>query len=312
MRFVFVGAGAVGGFYAALLARKGLDVGVVARGAHLDAIRRGGIRVESEAVGSFSVPVAAERDPARFGPADVVVLAVKTYSNAGALPLVLPLLGPDTTVLTLQNGVDSAEEVAAAVGEVRTIAGATYVATGIEAPGVIRHTGSYRRIVMGECFGTEAAVSERVQRVAEAMSGADIEMETVPDARVSLWEKFIYLAPFAAITAASRQPIGPIWADADGRETFLAAVGETEAVARATGIAVAPDIFQRVERHTASLPPDVRSSMLIDLTHGKPLELDSLPGSVVRRGRAAGVPTPRMQTMLAVLRPFAAGATSQK
>jgi 2-dehydropantoate 2-reductase len=137
-------------------------------------------------------------------------------------------------------------------------------------------------------------------------------LETVPDARVSLWEKFIYLAPFASVTAASRQPIGPIWADADGRETFLAAVGETEAVARATRIAVAPDIFQRVERHTASLPPDVRSSMLIDLTHGKPLELDSLPGSVVRRGRAAGVPTPRMQTMLAVLRPFAAGATSQK
>jgi len=308
MHFTIIGAGAVGGFYAAMLARAGVDVSVIARGPHLEAIRRDGLRIQSAAVGDVTAAVRAESDPARIGAVDVVILAVKTYSNSGALPLIRPLLGPDTTVLTLQNGVDSAEEVAAVAGETRTIAGATYIATGVEAPGLIRHTGSYRRIVMGECFGPPAAeVSERVRRIAGAMSMADIQLETVPDARVALWEKFIYLAPFAAVTASARRPIGPIWADADGRETFLGSVAETEAVARATGIAIAADIRERTERHTATLPPDVRSSMLIDLTQGKPLELDSLPGSVVRRGGALGVPTPRMQTMLAMLRPHKDG-----
>lgn len=310
MHVVFIGAGAVGGFYAAMLSRAGVKASVVARGRHLEAIRRDGIRIESQTVGSFSAPVNAESDPAQIGQADLVVLAVKTYSNAGALPLIAPMLGPDSVVLTLQNGVDSAEEVASAAGRPRTIAGATYIATGIEAPGVIRHTGAYRRIVMGECFDPAAVVSDRVTRLAATLAQADIEVETVPDVRIALWEKFIYLAPFAAITAAARQPIGPIWADPHGRETFLACVTETEAVARATGIAVAADIYDRTERHTATLPPDVRSSMLIDLTHQKPLEVDSLPGSVVRRGRERGVETPRMQTLLAALQPHKAGVRS--
>lgn len=307
MRIVFIGAGAVGGFYAALLTRAGVDACVVARGAHRDAIARDGLRIESAAVGSFSARLPAEEDPAQLGAADVVVLAVKTYSNEGALPLIAPLVGPETVVLTLQNGVDSAEQVAGAVGEARTIAGATYVATGIEAPGVIRHTGEYRRIVMGECFGAPAHVSPRVRRLGEVLATADIEVETVADVRIALWEKFIYLAPFAAITAGTRQPIGPVWSDPDARATFLGCVAETEAVARATGIDVGADVLARVERHTASLPPDVRSSMLIDLSAGKPLEVDSLPGSVVRRGREVGVDTPRMQALLAVLRPLAAG-----
>jgi len=308
MHIGFVGAGAVGGFYAALLARAGEQVSVVARGAHLDAIRRAGIRIESESVGSFAAPVRAETDPGRIGPVDVVVFAVKTYSNVSALPLIPPLQGPETVVLTLQNGVDSAEEVAAVAGDTHTIAGATYVATGLEAPGLIRHTGTHRRVVLGECTGeTHSVVSDRVRRIAEAMAAADITAEPVADVRVALWEKFIYLAPFAAVTAASRRSIGPVWKEPSGQAVFMGAVAEVEAVARASDVAVAEDIRSRIETHTAALPADTRSSMFIDLMQGKPIELESLPGSVVRRGWAAGVRTPIMTTLYAVLKPFEHG-----
>ncbi|MEZ5319005.1 MAG: 2-dehydropantoate 2-reductase [Vicinamibacterales bacterium] len=307
MHFAFVGAGAVGGFYAALLARAGSRVSVVARGAHLDAIRRDGIRIASEFVGDFAAPVGAEADPAAIGPVDVVVFAVKTYDNATALPLIAPMLGPDTVVLTLQNGVDSAGEVAAVVGEARTLAGPTYIATAIEAPGLIRQTGSHRRIVFGECFGARAAASPRVAAIVQAMLAADIQAEAVADARVPIWEKFIYLAPFAAFTGAARTPIGPIWSHPAARAAFLDAVGEVEAVARASGVAVAPDMRARITAYVESIPPTTRSSLLIDLAQGRRIEVESLAGSVVRRGEAAGVPTPRMAALYAVLQPHAAG-----
>lgn len=303
MKFVVIGAGAVGGYYAALLARAGEDVSVIARGAHRDAIRGRGMQIKSSAVGDFIAPMRAESDPAAIGPADVVVVAVKTYDNVTALPLIAPLLGPQTTVLTLQNGVDSAEEVEAVAGRARTIAGATYIATAIDGPGVIVQTGSHRRIVFGECFDAAADVSPRVRAIETAMKAADIHAEAVPDSRVPIWEKFIYLAPFAAFTGAARLPIGPIWADAEGRPAFMAAVAEVEAVARASGIAVAPDMLAKIEAYIESIPPTTRSSLLIDLSQGKRIEVESLAGSVVRRGRAAGVPTPIMRGLYAALRP---------
>ena len=303
MKFVIIGAGAVGGYYAALLARTGQDVSVIARGAHRDAIRARGMQIISTAVGDFVAPMRAESDPAAIGPADVVVVAVKTYHNDSALPLIAPLLGPQTTVLTLQNGVDSAEEVEAVAGRARTIAGATYIATAIDGPGVIRQTGSHRRIVFGECFDAGPEVSPRVRAIETTMKAADIHAEAVADARVPIWEKFIYLAPFAAFTGAARLPIGPIWADPEGRPAFMAAVAEVDAVARKSGIAVAADLLSKIEAYVESIPPTTRSSLLIDLSQGKRIEVESLAGSVVRRGREVGVPTPIMRGLYAALRP---------
>jgi 2-dehydropantoate 2-reductase len=306
MHIAVIGAGAVGGYYGAMLARSGQQVSFVARGAHLDAIRERGLRIESESVGSFTVTAAAESDAARIGPVDLVLFTVKTYDNGAALRQIPALLRDDTVVLTLQNGVDSAGEVASVAGETRTIAGATYIATAVEAPGLIRQTGSHRRIVFGECFGdAAAAASARVQAIAQVMTAADIHAEAVADARVPIWEKFVYLAPFAAFTGAARLPIGPIWEDADGRANFLAAVEEVEAVARASGVAIAVDLRQRIETYTATIPPTTRSSLLIDLSQGKRIEIESLAGSVVRRGAALGVPTPRMAALYAVLKPHA-------
>jgi 2-dehydropantoate 2-reductase len=311
MHFAFVGAGAVGGYYGAMLARAGSRVSFIARGAHRDAIASKGITVLSEAVGDFTANAAAETDPARIGPVDVAILATKTYDNPTAIPLLRPLVGPATTVLTLQNGVESVEEVSAVVGEAATIGGSTYIATAIEGPGVIRQTGSHRRIVLGECHGTMKAVSDRVSRIEAEMKAADIHAEAVVDAREAIWEKFTYLAPFAAVTGAARLPIGPLWADPDAREVFLAAVEEVAAVARAHGIAIPADRRQRVEAYANKLPPSTRSSLLIDLQHCKRIEVEALQGSVVRRGRNVGVPTPIMAALYAVLKPYVNGPIGQ-
>jgi len=237
----------------------------------------------------------------------VVLYAVKTYDNATALPMLTPLLGPSTVVVTLQNGVDSPDEVAAVVGADRVLGGPTYIATAIGAPGFIEQTGLHRRIVFGEVFGPRTAVSPRVQAIADAMAKADIQAEPQADARVPMWEKFIYLAPFAAFTGAARLPIGPLWSVPVIRQQFLDAVLEVERVARAEGVAVPGGVLDRVIAYVDALPAGTRSSLLIDLQLGKRTELESLAGSVVRRGKAAGVPTPIMAALYSVLRPHAAG-----
>lgn len=306
MKICFIGAGAVGGYYGAMLARAGYDVSCVARGAHGDAIRAGGLRVVGP-LGDFTARMPAETDPARIGPVDAVVFSVKTYDNAAAIPLIVPLLGPQTTVLSLQNGVDSAEDIAAVIGDRAVIGGATYIATAIEAPGVIRQTGTHRRIVFGEYFAPAAGITPRVRALVEALTAADIQAEPVADVRPAIWEKFSYLAPFAAFTGASRLPMGPLWADAFTRGRFLDAVMEVSAVAAAHGIRLPDDHRARVLAYAEKLPASTRSSLLIDLSQGKRIEVEALQGSVVRRGARVGVPTPIMAALYAVLKPHAGG-----
>ena len=309
MRFTFIGAGAVGGFYGALLARKGYDVSFVARGAHREAIAREGLRVDGP-LGDVTVKVRAESDPAKLGPTDVVVMAVKTYDNATAIPMIKPLMGPNTVVLPLQNGVDSAEDIAGVVGEPATLGGSTYIATAIEAPGFIRQTGTHKRIVFGEYFGARDHVSDRVHAIADAMRSSEIDAEPVADARPAVWEKFTYLAPFAAFTGASRLPIGPLWADEQIRPVFIEAVNEVRSVAAAYDIPLAPDHLDKINTYVARLPPSTRSSLLIDLSQGKRIEVEALQGSVVRRGKKKGVATPIMGALYAVLKPHVNGPAS--
>lgn len=307
MHIAVVGAGAVGGYYGAKLARSGQKVSFLARGTHLRAIRQRGLMIWSP-LGDFVVRPQAEDDPAAIGPVDLVLLATKTYDNATALPMLAPLVGPSTVVMTLQNGVDSVDEVAAVVGQDRVLGGPTYVATALSLPGLIEQTGTHRRIVFGEAFGERSQVSDRVREVAAILSSADIQAEPVADARVPLWEKFIYLAPFAAFTGAARLPIGPLWGDPPIREQFLLAVQEVERIARAEGVTLADGVLDRVITYVDALPATTRSSLLIDLQMGKRIELESLAGSVVRRGAAAGVPTPIMAGLYAVLRPWGKGS----
>lgn len=307
MKISFVGAGGVGGYYGAMLARAGHDVSFIARGRHLDAIKQHGLRIVGP-LGDFRVNTPASSSPADIGPVDYVVFTVKTYDNKTAIPLLAPMLGPRTTVLTLQNGVDSSEEIATAIGEKNVIGGCTYVATAIETPGVIRQTGTHRRIVLGEYFDAKRQPSGRVQALADAMVGADIQAEPVADVRHAVWEKFTYLAPFAAFTGAARLPIGPLLEGGESQPVFMDAVMEVAQVAKAYGAKMPDDHHARVLEYLSKLPPSTRSSLLIDLSQGKPIEVEALQGSVVRRGARVGVPTPIMSALYAVLRPHAGGA----
>jgi 2-dehydropantoate 2-reductase len=306
MRFAIFGSGAVGGYYGAKLAQHGHDVTFIARGDHLRAIRERGLEIRSP-LGDFVVEAPAESDTTRVGPVDVVIFAVKSYANDAAIPMLPPLVGDATAVLTLQNGVESAAQIAAVIGERATMAGATYVATAIEGPGLIVQTGTHRRIVFGEVFGDRSDVSERVARIRDVMVGCDILAEAVADARGPIWEKFVYLAPFAGFTGAARLPIGPLRAEPATRTLFLASSREVEDVARAEGVTLPDDINANLSSYIDAIPASTRSSLLIDLQQGKPIEVEALHGSVVRRGQAVGVPTPIMATLYALLKPYEHG-----
>lgn len=307
MRFSILGSGAVGGYFGAKLVRAGHDVTFIARGEHLAAIRARGLEIRSPMLGDFTVQARAEEDTARVGTVDVVIVAVKAYDNSTALPRIAPMIGPETTILPLQNGVDSPGDLAALYGEGPVVGGVTYVATALAAPGVIEQTGTHRRIVFGEVFGTLPRMSERISAIREALAGSDILAEAVGDGRVPIWEKFIFLVSLAGFTGASRLPIGPLWADPVIRERFLESCREIERLARAEGVPVAPDVVDRISAYVAGIPGSMRSSLLIDLSQGKRIEVEALQGSVVRRGLRAGVPTPIMSTLYAVLRPHAGG-----
>jgi len=306
MRFAIVGSGAVGGYYGARLARAGHDVTFLARGAHLAAIRERGLEIRSP-LGDFVCRAAAAGDPREVGTVDVVLFAVKAYDNDTALPMLPPLLDLKTLVLSLQNGVDSIDLLAGVVGEPRVVAGPTYIATELASPGLIIQTGVHRRIVFGEVFGDRTRVSDRVQQLKDVLAAADIQVEAVADGRVPLWSKFAYLAPFAGFTGAARLPIGPLWAQPGFQPLFLEAVGEVAAIARAEGVVLPPALAADVTAYISSIPPSTRSSLLIDLQAGKRIEIEALPGSVVRRGRAAGVPTPIMAALYTVLKPYEGG-----
>jgi 2-dehydropantoate 2-reductase len=308
MRFAILGSGAVGGYYGAKLARAGHDVSFVARGAHLAALRARGLEIRSQMLGDFTVNARAEEDTSRIGPVDLVIVAVKAYDNASALPMVEPLLGPSTTILPLQNGVDTANELAERFGEQPVLGGVTYIATALVSPGVIEQTGTHRRIAFGEVFGTLPRMSDRVTAIHQAFAGADITSEPVEDGRVPIWEKFIFLVSLAGFTGASRLPIGPLLDDPSIKLRFLDGCREIEALARAEGVLVAPDIIDRISSYVAGIPGSMRSSLLIDLSQGKPIEVEQLHGSVVRRAEKLGVPVPITSTLYAVLKPWAAGA----
>ena len=308
MRIAVLGSGAVGGYYGAKLARAGHDVTLIARGAHLEAIRSRGLEIRSPQVGDFTVRCRAEEHTTSVGAVDLAIVAVKAYDNPTALPMLRPLVGENTSVLPLQNGVDSVREVAAVAGESHVLGGTTYIATALTAPGVIEQTGVHRRVVFGEAFGELPRLSARVAAIHEAFSGADIQSEAVVDGRVPIWEKFIFLVAVAGFTGASRLPIGPLWADPVSRSVMLDACREIERLARAEGVPVAEDVIARIDQYLSALPPTMRSSLLIDLSQGKRIEVEALQGSVVRRAEAKGVAVPILSTLYAVLKPHAAGA----
>ena len=308
MRFAILGSGAVGGYFGAKLARAGQDVTFIARGAHLEAIRARGLEVRSAKLGDFVVRAGAESDTALVGPVDVAIVSVKAYDNATALPMLTPLIGPETVVLTLQNGVDSVDEVAAIVGEGHVLGGTTYVATALEGPGLIVQTGVHRSIIFGEVFRLSGAITPRVQAIADVLAAADIQVTPVADARVPIWDKFVYLVAFSGFTGASRLAIGHIWKYPHVQEMFYATSREIAAIAKAEGVTISANRFDTLKEYMENLPPTTRSSLLIDLEQGKRIEVEALQGAAVRRAKKHDLPTPIVSTLYAVLKAWEGGA----
>ncbi|ROP83958.1 ketopantoate reductase [Stella humosa] len=298
MRIVVVGAGGVGGYFGAVLARGGQDVTFVARGAHLAAMQANGLSIESPS-GAFAIrPVKATDDPAAIGPVDIVLFAVKLYDMETAAAALKPLVGPGTVVIPLQNGIDAATIVGRAVGAAHVAAGVAYISALVERPGVVRHNALLARLAYGPL---EASQQAPLAAFKAACDAAGLDTTLTDDPRRVVWEKFLFLASMSGMTALTRHSIGPIRTNPATRAMMMESLAETAAVAAALGVRLPGDQPERVLAQMDAMPEAARASMLVDLERGRPLELPWLSGAVARLGSANGVPTPVHRAIVAAL-----------
>lgn len=290
MKIAIVGAGGVGGYYGAVLARAGHDVTALARGDHLSAIRDGGIEVLQPDGNRFTAPVQATDQPGSLAGADLAVVAVKSYSLPELAPALARLGRGGTTILPLLNGVDITQRlVDQGVPAVSLLAGLTYISAARVAPGQIERRSEFQRIVLGEPDG---GASDRAVRVSDAFSATDIDVRVSADMETELWRKLVFIATLAAACGLARGPVGVV-RDAPLGATLLArAAAEVVAVARARGVRVDEDEGESVVQRIQGLDPALRPSFLLDLEAGGPTELDILSATISRLGSEAGVPTP--------------------
>lgn len=305
MKIAVMGSGGVGGFYGARLANAGCEVSFVARGAHLEAMRAHGLTVENETQGDIHVPrVKVTDDPATIGPVDLVLIAVKLWDTEKAARAVKPLIGPDTGVLSLQNGVIKDDILRRELGASVLMGGVAYVATAVARPGVIRQTGTLQRLVFGEYDGRRSA---RAEAFLEALLRAGIQAELSDDIRRTLWEKYVFLVGLSGTTACIRLPIGPIRENPQTRAFLLDVMKETVAVGRAHGVNLPEDYARERLAFADTVYPDMTSSLHHDLERGSRLEVEWLSGGVVQLGKAVGVPTPLNRAVWDVLALHAEG-----
>ena len=304
MRIAIMGSGGVGGYVGARLAAAGQNVTFIARGAHLAAMRRDGLAVRSARGDARIQPAQASDDAAAVGPVDLVIFAVKRYDTESAARATRPLVGPQSGVVTFQNGVDAPATLIEALGAAPVIGGVAKIAAVIAEPGVIQHTGTMAEFAFGELDGTR---SERVAALAEALEAAGVDHEVSSDIWRDIWAKMAFLSTFAGLTSLMRLPIGPIRDDADARAMLRAGLEEALAVARAKGVALPDDFAARTLAQCDRLPYEMKSSMLQDLERGRRLELPWLSGAIVRLGQELGVPTPTHSFITTALKLHAAG-----
>ena len=304
MRIAVVGAGGVGGGYGAALAKAGADVTFIARGAHLAAMKSKGLRVTGGRGETHLVPTQATDDPAVVGPVDYVLFCVKLWDVESAGRHIKPMIGPNTAVIPLQNGIDAAERLAPILGEKVVMGGVAQIGAHIAEPGVIRQVGTFMRMVFGEIDGSTSA---RGQALHDMCLKAGFEATVSDRILTELWMKFILLATNASVTALARLPIGKLRDDPDMGPQIVAAYKEVIDVGRARGIALPADALNRIKAANAGLPADLMASMAVDLVRGNRIELPWLGGKVVEMGRTLGVPTPVHALMYAALKPYVMG-----
>jgi 2-dehydropantoate 2-reductase len=305
MRITVLATGAVGGYFGARLAAAGHDVFFIARGANRDAIRTRGLKIESVLGDLLLESPNVTDDPAEIGPVDIVLFAVKLWDTEQAARQSLPLIGPQTRVIPLQNGIDGPDRIASILGADVVVPGSAYIATVLSSPGVVTHTSPFARMVVGRSDGRPDAPLKAFTDAAGA-AGIDITLSDTIDRE--RWQKFVFLVGLSGATASTRMPLGPILKDPDTRALFHDLMREAVLVARAKGVALADDFADDRLKFGEGSPPSFKASMLHDLERGNRLELDWLSGYVVRLGRELGVATPANEAVYKMLKLHRMGA----
>ena len=309
MKIMIMGTGGVGGYYGGLLAQQGNEVTFIARGAHLFAIRQDGLKVKS-VHGDFTVnPANATDDPAKVGPVDLILFCVKTYHTENAAQAILPAVGPQTVVMSLQNGIDAAERLGQVVGEGHVIGGATWLSSAVEEPGVIRQISQFRRIVFGEFDGS---LSERIQSIDRVLKSTGITVEVSENIWKVLWTKLVFITAVSGVGSLTRLPMGEYRSVPETRILLTSIMREVESVARAQGVNLDENVVQNWMDFIDNAAPTIKPSMQLDVEGGHRTELNSMIGIVGKKGRELNVPTPVSDYVYASLLPVEWKARSER
>ncbi len=304
MRIVVMGAGAVGGYFGGLLANQGENVVLIARGAHGDAIAENGLQIDSH-WGDFNVKADVTDDPSTVGEVDLILHCIKLYSNAEAFPTMKPMVGENTTILTIQNGVTAGEILGEAFGAEHVLQGATYIETGIAGPGHIHQSGSTAMIEFGE---TDGSTTERTETIRKLFDRQGMQIKVSEDIVSTLWTKMVAVGAIGSAMAASRASFVEILASPHGEHTVRTTMEEIVAVGRSQGITFPPRCVESKMADAIAEAEETQASLQYDLDNGSPLELDDILGAVVNIGREAGVPVPASAALVSVLDKFKQGS----
>jgi 2-dehydropantoate 2-reductase len=306
MKIAAMAAGAIGAYYGARLQAAGHDVSYIARGANLEALKTKGLTIES-VHGDLHLPkVNATAHPADVGPVDIVLFAVKLWDTESAAEQAKPLIGPNTRLITLQNGIDSVERISKILGPDKVVGGIAYIATNLVAPGTIKQTSQFHQVLFGHPDNRPDPVLDAFVAAGKA---ASLDIVLTPQIETELWKKFIFLTAMTGGTAALRSPVGPIFADPDTKAFFRQLMQEAFNVGKAKGIALdAAYIDERMNFVETKTTPTMKGSMANDLDRGGRLELDWLSGKVRALGRTLNIPTPASDTVYTVLKLHRMGA----
>ena len=304
MKIAVMGAGAIGGYFGGRLAKAGFDVSFIARGAHLDVIRKNGLKVLSP-LGDFTIhPATVTDDPAEVGPVDVILFMVKNYDTLRAAEQIRPLVGSDTAIIPFQNGVEARAMLSNVLGARHVLGGVAFIPASIQEPGVIKHNAELAKLVFGEF---DKQITPRALSFLDALEKAGVAGEIPADISMVLWSKLMFLTSMSAINCITRQPVGLVQSDGETIALYMDAMREVAAVAAAHGVSLGEEAIANNMALAKSFPPNNKTSMFQDLEAGRRLEIDYLSGAVVRLGREKGIETPIHRTAWVAIKPWING-----
>ena len=307
MKIAIIGTGGVGGYYGGLLSHHGHDVTFLARGAHLEAIRKNGLQVKSIHGDFHILPAKATDQPAEIGASGLVLFCTKNYDTEQSARSIRPIVGEQNVVLSLQNGIDAAERIGAILGMEHMIGGATWISSAVESPGIIKQVSQFRRIALGELDGRP---TPRVQAIYDVFQETGIAVEISDDIVKTLWTKFIFISTASSFGTLTHLPIGD-WRDIPETRTLaISLMREVEAVGRAYSAALDPDVVEKSLAFIDAAGPGIKASMQLDVEAGRQFELESMVGIIGHKGRMKNIPTPTADAIYALLLPI--NLTAQK